>query len=54
MSVVTSSVSPMNDDLPDLDASGLLAAASAAVRARRLAEVADLQVLAQWAAIHTE
>ena len=53
MSVVTSSVSPMNDDLPDLDASGLLAAASAAVRARRLAEVADLQVLAQWAAIHT-
>ena len=43
----------MNDDLPDLDASGLLAAASAAVRARRLAEVADLQVLAQWAAIHT-
>ena len=53
MSVVTSSVSSMNDDLPDLDASGLLAAASAAVRARRLAEVPDLQVLAQWAAIHS-
>jgi hypothetical protein len=53
MSVVASSVSPMNDDLPDLGASGLLAASSEAVRARRLAEVRDLGVLAQWAAIHS-
>ena len=51
--MVTSSVCLMNDDLPDLDASGLLAAASEAVRARRLAEVRDLEVLAQWAAIHS-
>ena len=43
----------MNDDLSDLDASGLLAAASGAVRARRRAEVRDLEVLAQWAAIHS-
>ncbi len=43
----------MDDDLPDLDASGLLAAASEAVRARRLAEVRDLEVLAQWAAVHS-
>jgi antitoxin (DNA-binding transcriptional repressor) of toxin-antitoxin stability system len=43
----------MNDDLSDLDASGLLAAASESVRARRLAEVRDLQVLAQWAAVHS-
>ena len=53
MSVVTSSVGLMNDDLSDLDASGLLAAASGAVRARRLAEVRDLEVLAQWAAVHS-
>ena len=43
----------MNDDLSDLDAAGLLAAASGAVRARRLAEVRDLEVLAQWAAMHS-
>src|SRR5947208_536949 len=43
----------MDDDLGDLDEAGLLAAASAAVRARRLAEVADLEVLAQWAAVHS-
>ncbi len=43
----------MNDDLSDLDPAGLLAAASEAVRARRLAEVRDLQVLAQWAALHS-
>jgi antitoxin (DNA-binding transcriptional repressor) of toxin-antitoxin stability system len=43
----------MNDDLPDLDAGGLLAAASEAVRARRLAEVRDLEVLAQWAVVHS-
>ena len=53
MSVVTSSVGFMNDDLPDLDASGLLAAASDAVRVRRLAEVRDLEVLAAWAAVHS-
>jgi hypothetical protein len=53
VSVVASSVGPMNDDLSDLDAAGLLAAASGAVRARRLAEVRDLQVLAQWAAVHS-
>ena len=53
MSVVASSVDFMNDDLPDLDADGLLAAASGAVRARRLAEVRDLEVLAQWAAVHS-
>ncbi len=43
----------MSDDLPDLDASGLLAAASEAVQARRLAEVRDLKILAQWAAVHS-
>lgn len=37
----------------DLDAAGLLAAASAAVRDRRLAEVRDLEVLAAWAAVHS-
>ena len=53
MSVGTSSVWVMDDDLPDLDAAGLLAEASGAVRARRLAEVRDLEVLAQWAAVHS-
>lgn len=53
MSVVASSVRAMNDDLGDLDAAGLVAAASEAVRARRLAEVRDLEVLAQWAAVHS-
>ncbi len=43
----------MDEDLNDLDAGGLLAAASEAVRARRLAEVDDLEVLAQWAAVHS-
>jgi hypothetical protein len=43
----------MDDDLPDLDAAGLLAASSRAVRARRLAEVRDLNVLAQWAVVHS-
>jgi len=43
----------MDDTLPALDAGALLAAASEAVRARRLAEVRDLEVLAQWAAIHS-
>ncbi len=53
MSVVTPSISFMNDDLSDLDAAGLLAAASGAVRARRLAEVRELEVLAAWAAVHS-
>ena len=39
--------------LADLDAAGLLAVASSAVRGRRLAEVWDLRVLAQWAAVHS-
>jgi hypothetical protein len=43
----------MDDDLFDLDATALLAAASEAVRVRRLAEVHDLEVLAQWAAVHS-
>ncbi|KRE92197.1 hypothetical protein ASG76_17210 [Nocardioides sp. Soil774] len=42
----------MIDDLSDLDAAGLLARASESVRARRLAEIDDLEVLAQWAAVH--
>ncbi len=53
MSVVTSSVSLVNDDLSDLDAAGLLAAASGAVRVRRAAEVRDLEVLVQWAVVHS-
>jgi hypothetical protein len=43
----------MDDDLTNLDAAGLLAASSEAVRARRQAEVRDLEVLAQWAAVHS-
>jgi hypothetical protein len=35
----------MDEALTDLDAAGLLAASARAVRARRLAEVADLEVL---------
>jgi hypothetical protein len=53
MSVVASSVIFMSGDLSDLDAAGLVAAASGAVRARRLAEVQDLEVVAQWAALHS-
>lgn len=41
------------DELVDLDAAALLTASSGAVRARRLAEVTDLRVLAQWAAVHS-
>ncbi len=51
--MVGSSVIAMDDDLLDLDAAGLLDASSEAVRVRRLAEVRDLQVLAQWAALHS-
>jgi hypothetical protein len=47
MSVALPSVGCMAGDLFDLDAAGLLAAASSAVRVRRLAEVHDLRVLAQ-------
>jgi hypothetical protein len=43
----------MTDTLSELDATGLLAAASGAVRERRLAEVHDLEVLAQWAVAHS-
>ncbi len=39
--------------LTDLDAAGLLAASSSAVRARRLAEVEDLLVLLAWAGVHS-
>ncbi len=39
-------------DLRDASPAGLLAAAGDAVRARRLAEVVDLEVVAQWAAVH--
>ena len=44
----------MADDLTHLDAAALLAASTDTVRARRLAEVRDLQVLAQWAAVHSD
>ena len=53
MSVVTSSVLCMATELRDLDAAALLAVSSEVVRRRRLAEVEDLQVLAQWVAIHS-
>jgi hypothetical protein len=43
----------MIDIVSDLDAAALLAAASGAVRERRMAEVRDLEVLAQWAALHS-
>ena len=43
----------MDDDLLELDAEQLLAASSAAVCERRAAEVRDLEVLAQWAAVHS-
>jgi hypothetical protein len=43
----------MDDDLTTLDATALLAASSQAVQVRRAAEVRDLEVLAQWAAVHS-
>src|SRR6476661_8561469 len=43
----------MNTDLLDLDAKALLAAATEAERASRLAEVAKLELLAAWAALHS-
>ena len=49
MSVVVVSVERMNPDLVDLDAKALLAAATEAERASRLAEVARLELLSAWA-----
>ncbi|PKH41277.1 hypothetical protein [Nocardioides alpinus] len=43
----------MIDDLTDLEPAGLLARAGEAVQARRQAEVHDLEVLAQWAVVHS-
>jgi hypothetical protein len=43
----------MDDDLTNLDKAGLLAASSESARARRLAEVRDLKLLVQWAAVHS-
>lgn len=54
MSVGTPNVRVMDDDLTNLDKAGLLAASSEAVRARRLAEVRDLEVLLEWARVHSE
>ena len=51
-SAVSHIIEHMSDILSDLDAAALLAAAGGAVRERRLAEVRDLEVLAQWAAVH--
>ena len=53
MSVGVGKIEHMIDDLHDLDAAGLLARASEAVQVRRRAEVHDLEVLAQWAAVHS-
>ncbi len=53
MSVVTASVDRMNSDLLDLDAKGLLAAATEVERASRLAEVDKLELLSAWAALHS-
>ena len=43
----------MTDTLTALDKPGLLAEASRVVRERRLGEVRDLEVLSQWAAVHS-
>ena len=53
MSVAFFTIEHMTDALLELDATGLLALATGAVRDRRLAEVRDLEVLAQWAAVHS-
>ena len=50
---VASKIEHLIDALADLDAAGLLARAFEAVQARRQAEVHDLEVLAQWAAVHS-
>lgn len=44
----------MSDLLDTLDKPGLLAEASRVVRERRLGEVRDLEVLSQWAAVHSD
>jgi hypothetical protein len=54
VSVVVASVGGVRSDLHDLDASGLLAAATEAERAGRLAEVHKLELLSAWAAIHSD
>jgi hypothetical protein len=51
--VAAASVVPMSSTVSDLDATGLLAAASEAERAVRLAEVARLEVLSAWAVVHS-
>jgi hypothetical protein len=51
--VASPTIEHMTDTLSELDATGLLALATGAVRDRRLAEVRDLEVLAQWAVIHS-
>ncbi|MFS3128241.1 hypothetical protein ACLM5J_07525 [Nocardioides sp. Bht2] len=43
----------MNFPLPDSDAAAVLAAASQRVAQRRLVEISELELLAQWAAIHS-
>ena len=49
----TASVFCMSSDLLDLDAAGLLAAATEAERAGRLAEVRKFELLSAWAGIHS-
>ncbi|CAM3247363.1 hypothetical protein NODU109028_06500 [Nocardioides dubius] len=44
----------MSFSTPDLDATAVLHAAGAAVVERRLSEVRELELLAQWAALHGE
>ena len=51
--MATPTIEHMTDALIELDATGLLALATGAVRDRRLAEVRDLEVLSQWAAVHS-
>ena len=43
----------MTDTLTTLDKPGLLAEATRVVRERRLGEVRDLEVLSQWATVHS-
>lgn len=53
VSVVVGSVRVMDSDLLDLDATGLLAAATQAELASRLAEVRKLELLSAWAVLHS-
>lgn len=50
--MATSSVVGMDEAQREVEATAVLAASTAAVRQRRLAEVRDLEVLAQWAELH--